>query len=769
MDTTFTYDSGHRVTSVARANPGNPDEVTRFAYPSGTSTVVAAPNTDQAQPVTSVPRTTYTLDSTDRVTTAVDPLGRSRSTSFTPLADVATATSAGGGVASATYGANGGESLTKVTSPTGANMSMSYATGQYLPEGITDSQGGDALVTYDGNGNATSSANNATAATASVTYNSDGTLATSKDPAGKTTTYTRNTTTHQVTGITPPTGAGLGSTGLTYDGYARLRSVTDGRGAVATYSRDELDRVTGIVWSGGGSLTASTPIGYTYDSAGNLATRTDASGTTTFGYDGLNRLTSRTNTAGGGTLGYKYDLNGNITQTTDTGGATAYAYDDGNQLISRTSPQYAKDYYAYNDDGKRTDTWWQSNISHSSYAARTHSDYDQGGRVARTWTSRNSSDSTRVFDTSYCYTPYTAGNPCPTTTNSGDTTLIQWSVDNLTGARSTYTYDGANRLTAVSNYHGHDYAYAYDANGNRSSVKVDGVTTQTRTFNAGNQTTTTGYGYDTAGNQTADPPNGAIRYNQAGQMISAKGATTTQYTYAGPGQNEPTHQNLPGSGTMDYVYGIKSPEGVPTLDQVTTGSATTYVQNDPTTGRPQSLTLPSGGGSQYLATDGNGSVVALISNAAGSPVAATYTYDPYGTVTATTGTTAAVNGNPFRHTGGTLDANTGWTRHGTRYNDTTTGRWSTTDPITRLNDPNHANPYAYAADNPINYTDPTGRSCVGALFFLGVSLASFELSLFVGGATSVASVGVTTPIAGAVVGLSFLSVVGSLDSASESC
>ena len=48
-------------------------------------------------------------------------------------------------------------------------------------------------------------------------------------------------------------------------------------------------------------------------------------------------------------------------------------------------------------------------------------------------------------------------------------------------------------------------------------------------------------------------------------------------------------------------------------------------------------------------------------------------------------------------------------KHGTRYNDTTTGRWTTTDPITRLADPNQANPYHYAGNNPCNNTDPTGK------------------------------------------------------------
>ena len=46
-------------------------------------------------------------------------------------------------------------------------------------------------------------------------------------------------------------------------------------------------------------------------------------------------------------------------------------------------------------------------------------------------------------------------------------TLIQWSLDNLGGARPIYSYDGANRLTAVTNYGGHNYTYAYEVNGHQ--------------------------------------------------------------------------------------------------------------------------------------------------------------------------------------------------------------------------------------------------------------------------------------------------------------
>lgn len=561
--TTIGYDSAHRVTSISRGNPGGAAALTRFAYPSGAQTLLADPNTNPASAVAAVPHTTYTLDANERVTQAVDPLGRTRSRTYTPLADVASATSPGGGIATATYGANSGESLTKLTSPTGASASLSYTgtgTNAYLPTGGSDTQGNAALKSYDGTGNQLSSANSATAASASVTYNSDGTLATSTSPAGKVTTYAVNTGTHQVTGITPPTGSGLGATALTYDGYGRLRSATDGRGDSATYSYDLLDRVTAIAYAGNDAAT--TTVGYGYDPAGNQSTRTDATGTTTYGYDGLNRLTSRATTSPTGTpgqsLGYGYDPAGNLTSSSNGRGTTTYSYDDANQLATRTDPTGMLDYYEYTPDGKRSDTWWRASADHSSFAAHTHTDYDKSGRVARTWTARASSDTTRVFDTSYCYTATTGA--CPTTTSSTDKGLIAWSVDNLTGARSNYTYDGANRLTDVTNYAGHTYHYAYDINGNRTSTSIDGVTGQTLTFNTGsNEITSTGYGYDAAGNLTTDPTAGAITYNTAGQMNTTPGAT---YTHAGTGHNEPTRITT-STSTFDYGYGRPTQDGVP--------------------------------------------------------------------------------------------------------------------------------------------------------------------------------------------------------------
>ncbi|HET7326439.1 MAG TPA: hypothetical protein VFJ14_04055 [Nocardioidaceae bacterium] len=94
-------------------------------------------------------QTRFGYDATNRVTdvtrdvagiAATDPLGRNRSTGYTPDFDVASATSGSGAQTSFGYAANGGESLTGITSPTGASVSAAYAdTGlaQFLPSSGT--------------------------------------------------------------------------------------------------------------------------------------------------------------------------------------------------------------------------------------------------------------------------------------------------------------------------------------------------------------------------------------------------------------------------------------------------------------------------------------------------------------------------------------------------------------------------------------------------------------------------------------------------------
>jgi RHS repeat-associated protein len=713
----FTYDSAHRVTSVSRGNTTRPS-VTRFSYPSGTSTLVAEPDTDQSQPVSSVPHTSYTLDATDRVAGAVDPLGRSRQATYTPFADVASTTSPAGHVTSTTHTDNSGESLNGVTSPTGATVTIGYGNPAtpYLPANATDAQGNQSVVTYDGAGNPATSTNSGTGAVAKVSYRSDGTLASATDPKGNATSYAEDSATKQITSATPPAGSGLGASTYTWDGYGRLASVTNGAGDTTSYTYTDTDQIAQIAFSDG------TPaISYDYNSSGYLRTRTDGSGTLTYTYDALDRLLERTATSGGGTLGYGYDATGNLTSSTNGQGSTAYTYDAANQLTSMTTPDGTTTAFGYDSDGRRADTWWKTNTDHTTFAAHTHIGFAYTGKIQRTTTSRNSDDTNLVFDTTYCYTPMTGtscANSTPTYHPAGG--LIVWSIDRLTGARSDYTYDAANRLTQVTNYHGHTYAYGYDANGNRTTTTIDGTNTQSLTFNTGNQITNTGYHFNTAGQQNHAPDQGVLTYNAAGQMTSQDSSTTnTTYTWAGPGMDELLSTTVTGGDTYGYVYGRNDANGEPLIDSVTKNTTTAYINHDPT-GTPVSID-PAGGQPSYYVTDGQGSIVALVGS--DGTVTGTYTYDPYGTITAQTGTGTATDLNPYRYTAGLIDRGTGFLKHGTRFNDTTTGRWTTPDPITHLNNPDEANPYQYAADNPVNFVDPTGSiSLQGTLATIGIAV-----------------------------------------------
>lgn len=246
-------------------------------------------------------------------------------------------------------------------------------------------------------------------------------------------------------------------------------------------------------------------------------------------------------------------------------------------------------------------------------------------------------------------------------------------------------------------------------------------------------------------------------------MVSTAGGATT-YTFAGSDMNELVHQDAPGSVAYDYVYSRPTPQGVPTLDSVTKNGSTTTIINDPVTGQPQSLTT-STGQNNYFATNGQGSVVALVVGTAGGSVTGTWAYDPYGTITATTGSSGAFFANPYYHAGGLEDPTTGWNRHGVRYNDNTTGRWTTQDPITRLTNPAQANPYSYATNNPVNYTDPTGR-CSALDAALGVGGIAILGGAFEGAeAGSALAIGVAlefspgAAIIGAVAGISAIGLL----------
>jgi RHS repeat-associated protein len=68
-------------------------------------------------------------------------------------------------------------------------------------------------------------------------------------------------------------------------------------------------------------------------------------------------------------------------------------------------------------------------------------------------------------------------------------------------------------------------------------------------------------------------------------------------------------------------------------------------------------------------------------------------------------------------------ASTGYVHLGNRWYNPATGSFTTQDTNSYLSDPANGNRYAYAADNPANYTDPTGQFGWGDVIGIGLAVA----------------------------------------------
>jgi len=113
-------------------------------------------------------------------------------------------------------------------------------------------------------------------------------------------------------------------------------------------------------------------------------------------------------------------------------------------------------------------------------------------------------------------------------------------------------------------------------------------------------------------------------------------------------------------------------------------------------------------GSMSLLTDANGDIVDR------------YDYNPFGACVASDVNGGGLVGNPYRFTGRRLDTETGLYYYRTRHYTTEMGRFISRDRIGPWGDAgNFGNAYAYAGNNPLTYTDPSGKwglaSLVGAV------------------------------------------------------
>jgi RHS repeat-associated protein len=371
------------------------------------------------------------------------------------------------------------------------------------------------------------------------------------------------------------------SSSLSYDAYANVTSRTDFNGNVTNYSYDPMTNLEISRTEAYGTAQARTittqwdvnwfqpdlitepnrTLGYTYDSMGNALTKviTDTS---------VSPNVSRTWT-------YTYDSYGRVLTArgprTDVSSTTTYTY-----YTCTTGNQCGEVQTVTDPVGNLT----------------TYNTYNAHGRPL-TITDPNGVVITLTYDARLRLTSRHVGTEA-TAFSYYPTGLLQ-RVTQADSSYLQYTYDGAHRLTMITDGSGNYIAYTLDNMGNRTAEKsYDPVgtlhRTHTRAFNtlnelyqdidaAGTPAVTTSYAHDNQGNQTGisaplsrnttdtydplnrlneitDPANGQTQfsYDANDNLTSVKDPRnlTTGYTYNGFGNL--VQKTSPDTGTGSNVY-----------------------------------------------------------------------------------------------------------------------------------------------------------------------------------------------------------------------
>ena len=510
----------------------------------------------------------------------------------------------------------------------------------------------------------------------------------------------------------------------------KLRIMTYGNGNSVVYSYDELDRISELCYtytnSSGQTVTESYL--YSYTAAGEIhsvkSTEADREYVFIRDSDGRAIFYNEIDSTASSELlkiSYAYDeqnrLSGEsskITYTTSSGTASAgydieieYNDDDTVQEYSIQTPDlfFVNLGYIYDVLNRIT----KKTVIAGGFSKTEDYKYKPlGGMTTNqigTFTSTIGSAST-----TYSYTYDTEGNITHITDGNGNVTR--------------YEYDNLGQLTREDNpYLGKSYTYTYDNAGNRTSKKTYAYTTGT----LGTATATQNYSYNTDstwGDQLAgttyDNIGNPLNYNghaltwngrQLMELSMAGGQFKYIFTYNADGIR--TSKNS--SGTL-HTYALNGAQIVSEqwgqrmlvylYDESGAPIGLQYRQNSYAAGEFDTY---------YFEKNIFGDVVAVY-NEDGDKVG-TYIYDAWGncTTTVVSGNTtleSAIvrNYNPFRYRGYYYDTETQLYYLQSRYYNPATGRFINADGYVNANgDLIGFNMYAYCSNNPVMYSDPSGK------------------------------------------------------------
>jgi len=299
---------------------------------------------------------------------------------------------------------------------------------------------------------------------------------------------------------------------------------------------------------------------YLYDRNGNLLDETDSYGNTVmYQYDEKDRLIRTYDTAGNITF-TEYDENDNPVKVYDRDGTgTTFTYDEKNRLIRSVGPLGEVTRYAYDGHGNliRRITDGKGTLQYEYAAGRLVSQTDgMGSRTTFEYdVYGNISKKTDALGHATLYNYNQAGQLI--SERSPDGTVISYSYDKAGQKEKTvrtapggsaqterYAYDGAGRITKITDAAGNSTEYTYDSHGNKTSIIYPDGTRDSFAYDAGN---------NLIRKTTADGTVTEYTYDLNHNMLSeASGETKVSYEYYPNGKLY--KQTLPDGQTYTYSY-----------------------------------------------------------------------------------------------------------------------------------------------------------------------------------------------------------------------
>ena len=684
---------------VVRTEPNGTTTTTTLKPDPRWGMVAAYPGTITMRNAAGVSKTS-TVSRAVTLTDAADPLSVATLTSSTTVIGQTTTT---------TYTASTRTLIT--TTPEGRTTSTTFGADGLV---LSSRRGtlADTAYGYDSRGRLTTvtTGSGTTARTRTIDYDANGYVAAVHDPRG-TTSFGRDAVGRALTTTLPDSE----QVSATYDATGNLATMTpadrpphaidytDG-GLVHRYRPPDVDATSDGVTTNEYNLDRQPTvthlpdgreIGYGYDAHGRPERSMLGRGTIVLAYSATSGEVSGVTGPDGQSVTITYDTGQPMTFTGSgvVASTATYSYNTQQRVSGISLNGGAAEVFTYDADGLVTSAngmtmSWRPDTAHVSSTTlgivATNHTYDAFGDPAT-----DTATVGGVAAYSETYTPDGEGRLSEVTETVGGVTTT-----------TSYDYDARGRLTDVVRGGTTQYRYAYDGNGARTGVTTSAGTT-VATYDDQDRLLTRGattYAYNAAG-QLAGATTGSATttyaYDETGHLTSVGLPDGRTITYLYDGHGRRVAKKINGVLTTGYVYGA----GPRPLAETNGAGAVTATFTYARTGIVPDVVTKAG--TKYRVLSDRLGSPRLVVNATTGAIVQRLAYSPYGETVQDTNP----GFQPFGYAGGLADRDTGLVHFLNRDYDPAAGRFTTKDP---LGFGGGTDFYAYAANDPVNNTDPTG-------------------------------------------------------------